>query len=287
RIPASMTGTVGFKPSQGRWSKDCVVPLSTTLDCVGSLTRTVADAASFFAAIDPACEDSRAFPPHRPARGVAGLRIGVLACQGWDEAPGDIAECVHAALAELEQAGARLVDIAMPEYDAAGALYRQSTIAPIECGAFLAAELPDWFDLLHETTARRIQECADFPVRDYLLTLREMDRLARLVDEPLRAVDALATPTVAMSPPALAEVTEIEAYMQAMPRSGYATAPVNILGLCALSVPVGLDASGLPVGLQLIGRAGSDEALLEAGVSVEATLGTARQRLGRAPLGAH
>lgn len=286
RIPASMTGTVGFKSSNGRWPIDRVVPLSPTLDCVGGLTRTVADMAWFFAAVDPASEDPRRSLARRQERDAAGLRIGLLDCEGWDESPGDIADCVRDALAELERASARVVPCAMPEYDEAGAIYRRSTVPPIECGAFLAAELPEWLPLLHETTARGIRENANFPVRDYLLTLRDMARLTRLVDDPLRSFDALATPTVAMSPPALADVTEIDAYLKAMPRSGFATAPANILGLCALSVPVGLDSHGLPVGLQLIGRAGSDSALLETGLAVEAVLGTVDRRLGRAPLGA-
>lgn len=286
RIPASMTGTVGFKSSNGRWPIDRVVPLSPTLDCVGGLTRTVADAAWFFAAVDPGSEDPRRSLAGRAPREVAGLRVGLLDCLGWDEAPDDIAACVRDALVELERAGARVMPFSLPEYDATGAIYRRATIPPIEVGAFLASELPDWLPLLHETTARRIRECADFPARDYLGILREMARLANLVDDRLREVDALVTPTVPLSPPALADVTELDDYFATMPRTGYATAPVNILGLPALSIPVGLDNAGMPVGLQLIGRAGTDTALLETGRAIERTLGTANERLGRAPLGA-
>ncbi len=80
RIPASMTGTVGHKPTYERWSVAGVVPLSTTLDSVGALTRTVEDSAYFFGAIDSAWGDSNALLRHLSTSVPAGLRFAVPKC---------------------------------------------------------------------------------------------------------------------------------------------------------------------------------------------------------------
>ncbi|HZD03544.1 MAG TPA: amidase, partial [Longimicrobiales bacterium] len=91
RIPASMTGVVGHKTTKGRWPTDGVVPLSETLDTVGALTRSVADAAWFFGAVDPGLGEPGALLERLSARAGAGFRIGVARCGIRDDCAPDIA----------------------------------------------------------------------------------------------------------------------------------------------------------------------------------------------------
>ncbi len=283
RTPASMTGTVGLKSTYGRWPADGVVPLSPTLDTVGGLTRTVADMVYFFGSVDPEHGDPKELLLSLEDVNLAGIRIGVGGTSVWAEAQPDIVDVAEATLAELEGHGARLVELDLPEFDAAYHLYMQGAIVPPECGAFVARELPGWLDLLDETVARRLREGEAVTARQYLGALAERRELAATADVRLQAVDVLATPTVPITPPALDEVQEIQAYLRLNRLTSRATNPVNMLDLCAISMPCGLDAAGMPVGLQLVARNGQDERLLGIGWAAERLLGTPIQRLGGSP----
>jgi aspartyl-tRNA(Asn)/glutamyl-tRNA(Gln) amidotransferase subunit A len=284
RTPAAWTGTVGLKPTYGRWRVDGLVPLSPTLDSVGGLARTVEDAAYFFAAVDPGHGDPVRFLAELGAGDLSGTRIGIPASGVWSESQDDVVEVVRGALREVESRGARLVELELPELDAAFELYATGAIPSSECLAFLDARLPGRIELLHETVRDRLRQAEDLPAREYLLALsRRRDLMesaaARLVD-----VDVLATPTVPVTPPACADVEELSDYQRSNRRTSRCTNPVNVLGLCALSLPCGLDGAGLPVGLHIVAPGGEDERLLRISRAVERALGTAVERIGRPPL---
>ena len=103
--------------------------------------------------------------------------------------------------------------------------------------------------------------------------------------ERLAKVDVLAVPTIPMTPPTLDDVADLEDYKKINPAALSHTMPGNALGLCAVSLPVGLDGSGMPVGLQLMAKPFAEEALLSASLAIENVLGNSRERLGRPPLG--
>lgn len=286
RVPAAVTGTVGHMTTYGRWPADGLVPLSPTLDVVGCLTRSVQDAAYVFATVDRRHGDPERFLSAPAPSDLVGVRIGIPRTRGWDESQEDIAEPVRVALRELESHGARLVSLELPEFDAAFDLYASGLIVPPECRAFVEEQLPAWMDLLHVTVGRRLHAAAKISAHEYLGALSRRRMLQATAAGRLEAVDLLATPTVGFTPAPVSDVDDVDEYRRQNRRTTYATNPVNVLGLCAISIPCGLDRSGMPVGLQLVGRTDEDERLLGIALVAERVLGTAVERLGVPPLGA-
>lgn len=302
RIPASATGVVGHRQTTGRWPTTGVFPLSSTMDTVGLLTRTAEDSLYAFQAIDrtspssragnaraapvPSLSASAADPASSPSAGVTGLRIGVLTnSYTWDKAQPDVADVVREALNELQKAGAVVREVAMPEWDEAGLAYLSGGLVPPECIEFLERELPEWSDTLDPTVGKRLEAARDTPAVEYVRILRLRHRLSATIHARIDAqgVDVLAMPTVPVTPPALAELERLEQYREVNRQMLSATGPAGMLDMCAVSLPAGLDNSRMPVGLQLVGRSGSDVELLERAVAAERVLGTGLERLGTPP----
>ena len=279
RIPASVTGCAGLKITHGRWSLDGIVPLSPSLDTPGFLARTAADIAWCFYALDPA-HNARPVPDPLPRRDVAGLRIGIPQGFLWDNLSPGIGEAVEQSLQELESKGARRVAFSLPELEGAAALFAKGGLAAPEFHAFLSNELPDWMDTLDPGVAARVRAAVDMPTHEYLARVGRINELARDANARLANVDVLAAPTVALTPPILADIALPDAYAKANLATLRNTFPANFLKLCAVTLPCGRDAAGMLVGLQLMARAGQEEALLAVAVAVEDAIGTARDRIG-------
>jgi len=277
RIPASATGTVGLKVTAGRWSTDGIVPLSHTFDTPGVLARSVADTVLAFAAIDPG--DVR---PIAPAS-LADLRIAIDDSMWRDCAPG-IAETAKAALDRLAHAGAQLVAKAVPEFAVAFAVFCDGGVSAIELRRFLDRELPDWIATLDPINAPVIARAATIPDALYQGRLARLAVPAASVGMTLADVDVIATPTLTVTPPLVSTIHDTASHWRANQALTRNTVPVNYLGLCAISLPVGLDAARMPVGLQFIARPRQEEALLAAALAAERVLGTARDVLGVPPL---
>ena len=103
------------------------------------------------------------------------------------------------------------------------------------------------------------------------------------VDALFEAADILALPTAMATPAPVAELNDLDRYGRANATALRPTCPISMLGLCAITLPVGLDGAGMPVGLQLIAPGGKDEALLGAALAVERVLGPAANTIGRPP----
>jgi len=283
RIPASMTGNAGLKTGVGRWSIAQIAPLSPSLDTAGVLARSVADLAIGFVAIDPAYAASRrevVVPAPAP---VDRLRLGVPENFFWDGCSPGVAEGVRKALQELEKQGATLVSCTLPEADQIYPIFKVGGLAAVELYAFVKEELPDWFDLIDPIIVQRMEEAATLPAHEYVRRVRVMADLAQSAAARLAGVDAMVTPTVPITPPVMADIATIEAYRPANLMALRNTGIANYLTLCALTMPVALDAAGMPVGLQLMGPLQSEERLLSIGLGIERALGTARERLGKPP----
>ena len=149
----------------------------------------------------------------------------------------------------------------------------------------LLSKIPAWIDTLEPNVAARMVTGRDAKVSDYLGALRQVERLWGLASERLGAVDVLAVPTVPITPPTVDEVQETDAYVAKNMAALSSTMAVNSLDLCAVTIPAGLDGAGMPVGLQLIAKAHSEENLLAVALAVEKVLGAPVERLGRPPLG--
>lgn len=271
RIPAAWTGTVGLKTTHGRWSSDGIVPLSPTLDTPGILTRTVEDAAFAFRALDPrpapipACVD------------LARIRMGHVEAVFWDDASPGVAEAVASALAELP---CQRVELQLPEADEALELFGLGGPVSAELDAFLEWQLPHLRDGLDPNVQARLVAAGETSAREYLRRRHRLQALAASARSTLSAVDVVVTPTVANTPPAVADLADPTTYRTENLRCLRNTSVVSYLGLCALTLPCGLDQAGMPVGLQLIAAPGEEERLLGIGLAVERRLGTSRQRLG-------
>ncbi len=273
RIPAAWTGTVGLKTTAGRWSTEGIVPLSRTLDTAGFLTRTVADAIVAFEALDPRAETV-------PDRLTAGVRIGIAEGIIWEELSAGVGEAVEAALEELEGAGAFRRSLALPVLDEVKDLFERGGPVASELYHFLTTELPDRLEALDPRVRSRIGDAGNLPVHEYLRRLDRIAELGALASDVLRDVDVLAFPTVANTPPTVASLEAPGRYAEENLLCLRNTCFASYLGLCAISIPVGKDAAGMPVGLQLVARPFHEAQLLSVARAFEQTLGTAAQRLG-------
>jgi len=284
RIPASMTGNAGLKVTIGRWPTEGIVPLSFTFDTPGLLARSVSDLAYGFAALDPAGIDPLALVARSAARDLTGIRVGVGDPFLWRDCDPGITETVQQAIDALVNAGARPRDLILPETEAAYGVFLAGGLSAIELRSFLDRELPEWLDQLDSLIAPAVRNADSLTARDYLVRVRRLGDLARAAAPRLDAVDVIASPTLCLTPPLMSEVADADSHLRVNRRIVRNTAWVNYLGLCAVTMPVGLDRAGMPVGLQLTAPARAEQKLLTIALMAERVLGTAADRLGTPPL---
>ncbi len=275
RIPASLTGVVGHKTSKGRLPTDGVVPLSGTLDTVGALTRTVEDSAWFFGSVDSSLGDPEALLRDLGARGAAGLRVAVPRCGVWSDCQRDIGEVLSGALAGLGRAGWARTEIDGALLDRAGEMYMTAGIVGGECLAVLEAELPGWLEILHPIVGRRIAAAGAHTHAEYVAALARREELVHAAGALFHDADVLALPGAILTPPPVAEMEDMDRYLKTNAALLRPTCGVSLLGLCAVTLPVGFDRAGMRVGLQLGAPGGGDELALAAALAAERALGTA------------
>jgi allophanate hydrolase len=249
RVPAACCGIVGWKPTQTLVPTDGVFPASVSFDCVSVFTRTVADAAQVHAVLADAA-------PTRPAV----TRVGVPTPQPWFD-DDDAHQLFTAAVDRLRHLG--LTTIEVP----AGVLYETGNL--LYGSALLAERLTAFGPLMDrepaavDPTVRTIVEgAAQYTASDMSAARTQLDELGEVADEIWSGVDALVLPTIARHP-TIAEVLA-DPFGPNRELSTY-TAFTNLLGWCALAVPAGTRATGLPFGVQFMGPAGADAAVLELG----------------------
>ena len=283
RLPAAMTGNAGLKITKDRWSTEGIVPLSFTFDTPGILTRSMADAAFAFAALDPYLGDSFGFVRRVPAS-VGGIRIGVGDPWFWDDCENGIDEIVRAAIDKLARAGAVLKETPLPEAREAYAVFSEGGVSAIELRAFLDRELPDWLKTIDPVNAPALKNAETLSAREYLSQRSRLQTAAQSAAARFDGVDVIATPTVMFTPHVLAEETDAEQFWARNRKIVHNLVPVNYLTLCAATLPVALDRLGMPVGLQLIAKGGDDERLVAIACAAERILGTPRDILGVPPM---
>jgi aspartyl-tRNA(Asn)/glutamyl-tRNA(Gln) amidotransferase subunit A len=307
RQPAAFCGLTGIKPTYGRCSRWGVVAFASSLDQAGPLARTVADCAALLqsmAGFDPKDSTSadRALPDFEAAvgRGVAGLRIGVPREYRAEGMNPEIDALWQRGLAWLRAAGARIVDVSLPHTKYGLATYY--IVAPAEASSNLARydgvrfglrDAPAGGDLteLYERTRadgfgaevqRRILIgtyvlSAGYYDAYYLKAQKLRTLIARDFTQVFADVDALLTPT---APSAAFGQGEKMDDPIAMYLNDVFTVPASIAGVPAISVPAGLDGAGLPLGLQVIGKAFDEETVFAVAGALERAAGfTARPAL--------
>lgn len=264
RIPGSLCGIVGLKPTRGRASLRGAVPLSWSLDHVGPMTRTVTDAATMLQVIaGPDASDPRASAVPVAAYldgiegGVRALRIGVLAADG--EADGlDTLEAFRpwrAGLEALAGAGATLVPVDLPVLAPLRVL--NYALLAMEAAVFHAPALRDRSADYGEFARLRLLAAHAYSPGAYLRAQQARAECRHRFEQGCAGFDLLSTPTMPGTAPALG-----------VPASTRFTAPFNILGWPAITVPVGT-IEGMPIGLQLAGRPWEEATVLRAARVVE------------------
>ncbi len=263
RIPASLCGVVGLKPGLGCVSVEGAIPLSTTLDFVGPMARTVADVALLFDAI--ASREKAKRRPH--AAGGQHLRLGVPKHFFLDVVSPDIQQAFESSLVTLKKLGAKLKEVSLPylkETEHAGnqIAWAEATHYHQQAGWYPAHSAG-----YGEDVRSRLEMGEKVSALEYLraLDLREKFiagfHLALLENE----VDALVTPTTPIAAPLIGEETISIAGKDHPTRALLLrlNRPANLGGLPAISVPCGLTPSGLPAGLQFLAALNAESLLLD------------------------
>jgi aspartyl-tRNA(Asn)/glutamyl-tRNA(Gln) amidotransferase subunit A len=302
RQPAAFCGVTGMKPTYGRCSRWGIIAFASSLDQAGPMTRTVRDAAIMLGAMagfdakDSTSADM-AVPDFAAAcgRGVKGLRIGIPAEYRIDGMDAEIAALWERGAAWLRDAGAEPVEVSLPRTKYALPAYY--IIAPAEASSNLARYDGMRYGLrvdgrtpaeMYENTRgagfgaevqRRILIgtyvlSAGYYDAYYLKAQQVRALIARDFAAAFESVDALLTPT---APSAAFALGEKSADPIAMYLNDVLTVPASLAGLPAISVPAGLSGDGLPLGLQVVGRAFDEETAFAVAQALEDAAGfTAR-----------
>jgi aspartyl-tRNA(Asn)/glutamyl-tRNA(Gln) amidotransferase subunit A len=282
RLPAACCGIVGLKPTYGRVSRAGVMALSWSLDHVGPMTRTVADAAfmlSVIAGHDPrdATSSHRPLTPEALDVSVAGLRVGVAENYYFDGIDPEMESSVRAAIRRLADLGARIETLALP--DPASMVSISNVVARSEAASIHHRLLRERPHELGAAVRMRLGIGQGIAATDYLQALRLRSRLTReFIAEVFSRVDALALPVIPEPAPSYAANEEggVEAKVARMGRFSRLTRPINGLGLPALSVPCGLSRFGLPLAFQIVGRPFDEPTVLRLGHAYERAAGGLR-----------
>jgi aspartyl-tRNA(Asn)/glutamyl-tRNA(Gln) amidotransferase subunit A len=298
RQPAGFCGIVGMKPTYGLVSRYGLIAFASSLDQIGPLARTVEDALILYEAV--AGHDSRdatsyrgRFPDPRAQLdgGVDGLRIGVVGELAGEGIEPDVQASFRTALGMLEGAGAEIREVSLPAVDYALSAYY--LIAPAECSAnlarfdgvryglrregdsverLMAASRRDGFG--PEVTRRILLGTYALSAGYYDAFYGRAQKVRTLVIEDFRRayeeVDVLVSPT---SPTTAFPLGARTADPLSMYRSDVCTIPLNLAGDPGISLPIGVDASGLPIGFQILAPALGEPTLFRVAAALEALAG--------------
>ncbi len=264
RGPAAFCGITGLKPTYGRVSRAGVMTLSWTLDHTGPMARTVEDCAYLLQAIaghdaaDPACS-TRPVDDYVGALdgNVRGLRIGVPRNYFFEDADTDNVRAFEDALGTLRKLGADVRDLQIPAFN----LSRSFMLIMLsEAFAYHEQDLRLHPELYGEMLRERLLTGALVAGPEYVQAQRVRMQICADVAEVMKTVDVLATPTTPKTAPTFKTMYDPEL---AFPRTNMP--PFNLTGQPTLALPCGLSASGLPLSLQLSGRAFEEATVLRLG----------------------
>jgi aspartyl-tRNA(Asn)/glutamyl-tRNA(Gln) amidotransferase subunit A len=252
--PAAYNGIAGFKPSYGALSREGLLPVSWSLDHPGIIARAAADLELVFAAIARR-------PPSRavlPAR----WRFGLLRDYFLEKSDADTVAAVERAAAKLGGAGAAVAEIPLPKlFWSYGAIHR--LIMSPEMANYHAARLADHRDAMSERHRLLVEAYSLVPANYYMQALKARRVLKEQLVALFEQADILLMPTAPGPAPVGLSSTGDASLLS----------PWSLVGFPAASVPCGLAGNGLPLGLQLVGRPGSDMLVLKAAIEAERVLG--------------
>jgi aspartyl-tRNA(Asn)/glutamyl-tRNA(Gln) amidotransferase subunit A len=267
RIPASLCGIVGLKPTFGRVSARGVIPLSVSLDHVGPLARRVDDVALMLEAIAEKEHAFRARSASPEARKSRRLRVKL----GWpreflfERVDDEVLHAIEAAVKLLEKRGARLRPVSLPHLADSADAGTQIALAEALHYHQSAGHYPARATDYGNDVRSRLELGGNVRAADYLAALDARARIVAEFDEALSEVDAIVAPSTPITAPRIGESVvkirgEDETVRSALVR---VSRPANFTRHPAISIPCGFSSSGLPIGMQLIGRHWDEARLLE------------------------
>jgi len=270
RVPAALCGVVGLKPTFGRVSTRGVFPLSWNLDHAGPLTTCVKDAARMLQVIagyDPLDPASVRLPADDFVRGLSRELKGqraALAVGAWVEtADAEVQSAVREAARVFESLGCPVQEVNLDWLRDAGPANRLITQAD---GAVVHRDrLREHPEMFGDDVRRRLEIGAATTVADYVLARRTQLEVRRRLEELFDSHELLLLPTTPVSAPAIQGYDGVAQAGRLTPF----TAPFNLAGLPALSVPCGFSREGLPIGLQIVSGAWREADVLNAGHAFE------------------
>ena len=265
RIPAAFCGLTGFKPTARRVPLTGALPLSTQLDSIGPIAASVACCAQLDAIL--AGDDA----PLPSAARLRGMRLAVPATVVLDGLDSTVAAAFDAALSRLSAAGALVEQIAIPEFAELAAINGTGGLSGAEAWAWHKDLIERAGDAYDPRVLSRIRRGQTMSAADLLELLQARVRWIASVEQRIAGYDALLMPTVPLVAPALAELTNDDAYYRINALILRNPTLINFLDGCALSLPCHASGSA-PVGLTLAAAGGRDRAILSLGMAVEACL---------------
>jgi aspartyl-tRNA(Asn)/glutamyl-tRNA(Gln) amidotransferase subunit A len=270
REPAAFCGVVGLKPTYARVSTRGVFPLSKSLDHIGPITRTVADAAIFLQTLaDPAARNSADKPAIVPdyssllGEEPSHLRVGVPRVFFHEDLDSEVASALDQALSVIKTLTGEMREITLP-VDTDRTLQMAESYA---VHAEFAARSPE---LYQPETLRRIRSGEKISQSQMLEGQRKLEQSRCEIQRVFEEVDVLVTPTVPIAAPVLAELEDQPDLLRprelVMLRN---TRPFNVWGTPAISVPCGFTKAGLPIGLQISGPHWQEARILQLAFAYE------------------
>ena len=278
RIPASLTGIAGIKPTFGRVSKRGVSPLSFSLDHAGPMGKTVQDVALMlnvmagYDARDPTTVDIPV-PDFTKAlgKGVRGIRIGVPKNFYFDMNEPAVTDAVRKAIAVLEKLGAKKKEVKIPYLEYAMASWYPIIFCESADIHDKSIRTPSKISLFNEDVRTFVQAGEFFLAKHYVKAQRVRRLIKYGFKEVFQGLDVIVAPTV----PATASKVDQETIQYPEGEETVITAnvrlslPANLTGLPSLSLPCGFSASKLPIGMQIIGKPFDEPTVLRVGAAYE------------------
>ena len=263
RIPAAFCGCVGLKPTYGRVSKQGVFPLGFTLDHIGPLAMSVRDCALAFEAISTA----RGVVPG-PTTSLKGMRIGIPENGFFDRAWPEVKDSVKLLASKAEAMGATVITVKLPDLDELNTVARLLLLA--EATAAHAANLHKR-DMYGSDVLALLDQGRLISAADYVNAQRLRKKMTVAFNAVWKQADCLIVPGTPTSAPKIGQnqieiegvVDDVRLVTTRLMRG------INALGWPALSLPSGFAHTGLPIGVQILGKANAEKTILAIGAALE------------------
>jgi aspartyl-tRNA(Asn)/glutamyl-tRNA(Gln) amidotransferase subunit A len=285
RIPAALCGIVGLKPTYGRVSLNGVIPLSWSLDHPGPMARTVEDVAIILDATaghDPRDPRTRNIEVPRYADALSGnikgIRVGIPETYFYEGLAPEVDRAVRRALKNMEQAGARIVEVRLPGIAVHRAVWLH--IASPEAFSYHEIHLRTHADQYGPDVRGRLEAGRMLLAIDHVRAQRARSMMKEECKEVFQDVDVVVTPTVPIPAPRSEDLRKpwghgTETATASLLRF---TRFFNITGLPAISIPCGFTSDGLPIGMQIAGKAFDESTVLRVAHAYEQDAGWCERR---------